>query len=117
MEGGVSTFPTVGLQLPYTAKLASVTCKVEGAAGQEYVWYHDANPVRRWELSWPVLTSAELTTLRDFFDDMGGGWDSFSFTDPDSSTTYTKCRFDGDFELTYNADGTYSLKLSIQEFR
>lgn len=113
----MSTFPTIGHQLPYTARLRAVTCKVEGAAGHEYVNYHDASPVRSWELRWAVLTAAEVTTLREFFDDMGGGWDSFSFTDPDSSTTYTKCRFDGNFELTYNADETFALVLKIQEFR
>ena len=113
----MSTFPTIGHQLPYTASLQAVTCKVEGAAGHEYVNYHDASPVRSWELRWAVLTAAEVDTLREFFDDMGGGWDSFSFTDPDSSTTYTKCRFDGNFELTYNADETFSLVLKIQEFR
>lgn len=113
----MSAFPTITHQLPYTARLKAVTCKVEGAAGQEYVYYHDALPVRSWELRWAVLTSAEVTTLRNFYDAMGGGWDSFSFTDPDSLTVYTKCRFDGDFDLTYNADDTYSLVLKIQEFR
>ena len=113
----MSTFPTTpGLQLPYATKLQAVTCKVAGAAGQEYVYYHDALPLRRWELSYPVLTSAELSTMRTFFDGVGGGWDQFTFTDPDSSTEYT-CRFDGDFEVTYNADDTYSLKLTVQEFR
>ena len=114
----MSTFPaTVGHQLPFTAKLRAVTAKERMEAGPEYVYYHDANPLHSWELQYAVLTADEVSTLRTFFDDMGGGWDLFTFTDPDTSTAYTKCRFDGDFELTYNADDTYSLKLTVVEFR
>lgn len=114
----MSTFPsTVGHQLPFAAKLRATTGKVQMPAGHEYAYYHDANALHSWDLEWPVLTAAEVATLRTFFDSMGGGWDAFTFTDPDTSTAYTKCRFDGDFELTYNADDTYSLKLSIAEFR
>ena len=113
----MSAFPAIAHQLPYTTQLRAVTCKVEGAAGHEYVHYHDANAVRSWELRWGVLTAAEVATLRNFYDSMGGGWDVCTFTDPDSLTAYTKCRFDGDFELTYNADDTFSLVLKIQEFR
>lgn len=111
----MSTFPTITHQLPYTSKLSAVTCKAAGAGGVPYVYYHDANALRTWELQFGVLTAAEVTTLRTFFNTMGGAWDVFTFTDPDSLTDYTTCRFDGDFELTYNADDTYSLKLTIQE--
>ncbi len=113
----MSAFPAVAHQLPYAARLKAVTCKVEGAAGQEYVYYHDASLVRSWELRWAILTESEVNTLRTFFDGMGGAWDSFTFTDPDSLTDYTNCRFDGDFDLTYNHDETFSLVLRIQEFR
>lgn len=114
----MSTFPTtVGHQLPFTAKLAAITAKVRGAAGQEYVYYHDANPLRSWDLQYAVLTAAEVSTLRTFFDGLGGGWDSFTFADPDTAVAYSKCRFDGDFELTHNDDDTYALKLTVQEFR
>jgi len=114
----MSTFPALGLQLPYTAKLAAVTAKVIGAAGQQYVYYHDANPVRAWDLSWAVLTAAEVSTLRTFFNSMGGAWDVFTFTDPDSAVEYPKCRFaDEEFALTHNADDTFALKLTVQEFR
>jgi hypothetical protein len=117
VEEGMSTFPaTVGHQLPFTAKLQAITAKMRGAAGQEYVYYHDANPLHSWELQYAVLTAAEVTTLRTFFDTMGGAWDSFTFTDPDTAVDHD-CRFDGDFDVTYNADDTYSLKLNIQEFR
>jgi hypothetical protein len=119
VEEGMSTFPTtVGHQLPFAAKLQAVTAKVRGAAGQEYAYYHDANPLHSWELQYAVLTAAEVTTLRTFFDTMGGGWDSFTFTDPDTAVAYTKCRFsDEGFDLTYSADDTYILKLTVQEFR
>lgn len=114
----MSAFPTtVGHQLPFAAKLRAITAKVQLPAGQEYVYYHDANPLRSWDLQYAVLTAAEVSTLRTFFDGVGGGWDSFSFTDPDTSLVYSKCRFDGDFEPTYSADDTYSLKLTVQEFR
>lgn len=118
MEGRVSSYPTTPiLQLPFVAKAKVITVKVEGVAGQEYVYYHDADVLHRWELSYPVLTAAEVTTLRTFFNTMGGAWDSFTFTDPDTTVAHTKCRFDGDFELTHNADDTFSLRLTIQEFR
>ena len=118
VEDGVSTFPTSpGLQLPFVVKAKASTVKVAGVAGQEYAYYYDSGVLYRWELSYPVLTSAEVDTLRSFFDGVGGGWDSFTFTDPDTSVAHTKCRFDGDFELTLNSDETFSLRFNIQEFR
>ena len=117
----MSTFPQivtgVTTQLPYVSARRCNVCKVTQDSGQQYAYYWDANTLGRWELNFSVLSSAELSTLRTFWE-ARGAWDSFSFTDPDTGTTYTTCRFDGDtFEVGYTDVNTYSLKLVIVAFR
>jgi hypothetical protein len=117
----MSTFPSIQpsiiTQLPFgSTRRFRVASKVM-EPGQHYAYYYDANPVASWLLTFETITTAELATLRTFWEGRGA-WDSFSFTDPDTGTTYTNCRFDGStFEVGYLAPGQYSLKLAIQEFR
>jgi hypothetical protein len=118
VEEELSTFPQimtgVTTQLPWTTISKFIVSRVEMDAGPRYGYYYSANAQNAWELSFSVLTDGELTTLRNFWNSMRGGWDTFSFTDPDTGTTHANCRFDGDtFDLTRNGPNEYSLRLVI----
>ena len=113
----MATFPTTPvLQLPFVHKAKANNCTVKMDAGQQFSYYYDATPLRRWELEYPVLTDDQVATLRAFFDGQGAGWASFSFTDPDTETTHT-CLFDGDFEVTYTGPNTRKVRFAITETR
>ena len=47
-----------------------------------------------WKLVYPAITDADMATLEAFFVQMNGSWSTFTFTDPDSGTQFTKVRFD-----------------------
>lgn len=58
--------------------------------------------LRKWQLSYPLLSTADITTLETFFIGQQGKLGSFSFTDPLDNTTYTHVRFDQDtFSVRY----------------
>lgn len=87
-----------------------------------WVWYggglsgFPTRSLRGFELSFPVLTDADLATIEAHFRNQWGRWSSFSFTDPDDSTTYTKCRYDDDaIEIVNNGPNQNSLTLRILE--
>lgn len=113
----MATFPTTpNFQLPFVlrAKFANVT--VVQDPGQQYGYYHEATPLHRWELEYPILTDAEVTILREFYEARGGAWETFAFTDPDTDADYT-CRFDGDFDHTYTGPGINKVRVAILETR
>ncbi len=117
----MSTFPSivtgVVTQIPWAVMQTASVSRVAMDPGFVYAYYYDANPVASWELNFSVLTASELSTLRAFWESMKGAWDTFSFTDPDTSTAYT-CRFEGnDFTVSYLGAGQYALKLVIIEVR
>jgi hypothetical protein len=104
-------------QLPFVGEQVFANSTVDMESGLRYSYYYDASPLRRWELNFPVLTTDELSTLRTFWESMGGAYGAFDFTDPDTGVTYTKCRFAAE-TLQYQRSGpTASLKLTIEEFR
>lgn len=117
----MSTFPSiitgVVTQLPWGVMQSANVARVEMESGLAYAYYHDATPLLSWELNFSVLAASELSTLRTFWESMKGAWDTFSFTDPDTSTVYT-CRFEGnEFAVSYLGVGQYALKLVITEVR
>lgn len=60
------------------------------------------DPQRTWSVKWPAATETEVENLIQFFVGKHGRLGSFSFTDPDTSVTYTGCRFDSDdLEVQY----------------
>jgi len=117
----MSTFPSivtgVVTQLPWGVMQTASVSRVSMDHGFVYAYYYVATPLLSWELNFSVLTASELSTLWTFWEAMKGAWDTFSFTDPDTSTAYT-CRFEGDdFAVSYLGAGQYSLKLVITEVR
>lgn len=69
---------------------------------------------RSWELRWPSATEDEVADLIAFFVSQNGRLGSFSFTDPDTSITYTGCRFDSDdLDVQYLEPQRCSVAFSI----
>ena len=105
-------------QFPFTLKRRTIQAHCDMESGLRYSYYWDAADLVGWDLVYSCITDAERNALKAFWDSVGGSWDTFSFTDPQTAVVYPYCRFDGD-EFTYQQLGPdqNSLKLSIVEFR
>lgn len=69
---------------------------------------------RIWDLRYAAIRTTDAEAIAAFFVTTAGRYGSFSFTDPDTSVTYTGCRFDSDeLELSYNGYNNCSLQVSI----
>lgn len=98
-----SVSPTTGLQYAFTWFGASLTGFPSGA-------------LHGWQLSFPVLSDADLSTLETHFRNQWGRWSSFTFRDPETGTDYPKCRYDQDvFEVTHQQPNVNSLTLRVME--
>lgn len=86
--------------------------------GPKHVYTRQSAVIRAWEVNYPNITDSEVGALHDFFYERHGRTESFDFTDPDSGTTYSNCRFDQD-ELTITASDidSNSVRVSIVQFQ
>lgn len=69
---------------------------VENGVGQRFSYNERATPLMSWEWQDTILGDDDLATLRAFWESVGGAYEDFTFTDPDTSIAYAKCRFVGD---------------------
>jgi hypothetical protein len=111
-------------QLPYTTIRRASVMVNDNPMGPRYAWTwfggslsgFPTGLLHGWELTFPVLTDADLSTIETHFRNQWGRWSGFSFTDPDDSTTYTKCRYDQDvLAVSHDAFNQSSLTLRIIE--
>lgn len=111
-----SSYPTfsagVVAQRPYVRIRRFFTQANDMESGLRYSWAwfggglstFPTGALMSWELTYPVMTDADVATLENFFAGQWGRLLHFSFTDPDSGTTYANCRFGMDgLEITKNA--------------
>lgn len=63
--------------------------------GFRYSYNLLATPLMRWIIEY-TFSDVDLVTMQAFWDSQFGGWDNITFTDPETGTVYTKCRFDMD---------------------
>lgn len=118
----MAAFPEISAgiitQLPFASERQWSVVRVVQPSGPQYGYYYDAAPFAAWELSFSVVTEAELATLQAFFVNHGGGWDEFSFTDPDTGITYSKCCFsDESLRVTYLGPNEYKIAITIEAYR
>lgn len=122
------SFPTLAnsttTQFPYARMDRFAVLLNDNPIGSRYSWKwyggglsgFPTGALHGWSLGYPVLSDADLVTLETFFRNQWGRWASFSFTDPDTAVTYTKCRFDMDaMEIKLNAIDQNSVTLAILE--
>lgn len=81
--------------LPALCRREFKNLSVENGVGYPFSYNERATPLMYWEIQEVPLSDADLVTLRAFWDSVGGAYDDFTFTDPDTSTAYSKCRFVG----------------------
>lgn len=128
--GSLSAFPTlsagVSCMLPFGQGDVYQTDVNDSPSGMRYTfpWFgaslsgFPTRELRRWPLSFPTLIDADLALIEQFFIGVNGRWLTFSFTDPDSGTTYTHCRFGQDeLVVSHKRYGLSSIdSLVIEEF-
>jgi phage-related protein len=95
----MAAFPTFALgetaHLPFSQITEYMNATNRMPHGWQYAYNLRSNPLHRWSIAFS-LTDADLITLQNFWDARKGAYEEFSFTDPESGLTYTKCRFSGD---------------------
>lgn len=63
--------------------------------GWQYAYNLLATPLGRWQIQFS-LSDADLVTLQNFWDARKGAYEEFTFTDPDTGITHSRCRFEGE---------------------
>lgn len=117
----MATFPTLAngetVHLPWSLVVDFKNTSSDMAHGWRFSYNLRSTALHRWELTFDGLSDADLDTLRTFWLARGGAYEEFSFTDPQTSDTYSKCRFVGD-EFAHTAVGPNEnrLRLMIQEY-
>lgn len=100
-------------QYPYTETDEFVLEVSTVPSGFSYTYPQDAKPLRRFELSYPLIQRADVTILENFFDDRRGRLGEFNFVD-DKGVTWSHCRFDMDsIDITFNEPNSYSVTVKI----
>lgn len=118
VTGAGTTFPVLSTgaacQRPYTQIVRYRTSSSDNPNGPTYkfAWYGagltgfpnggvnrsggtDVNVpgLMSWNLVYPAITDADMATLEAHFVQMNGSWQTFSFADPDSGTTFSRVRY------------------------
>lgn len=84
--------------------------------GWQYSYNLRSTPLRRWTISYS-LSDADLDTLLAFWNARKGAYEEFSFTDPDTTVTYSKCRFAGDgFRVEDAGPNEHLVTIEIHEY-
>ncbi len=127
INGGIIT------QRPWTKGEMFFTSKIDLESGGRYSYAWRSDPLRKWELNYPVIEQSEGYSIGLFFEQMHGRMTSFDFDDPDlylaarrsphsfaspdpAYQAIPNCRFDMDeFTLQYVQLNYCSCKVTIVE--
>ncbi len=124
-----SSFPAMACgavtQLPYSRTDRHSTIKADQASGPRYSYSlyggglsgFPTGALHTWELNFPAISDADLATIENHFRAAWGRYRAFSFTDPDTAVTYSKCRYDSDvMEIRHIQPNLSSTVLRIAEY-
>lgn len=124
----LSAFPAFSwggvAQMPFVQTSAYESSVNDNPYGPKYVYsWYDAGLsnfptgyLRRWKLSYPLLTDADLATLENAFVGWQGRALSFSFTDPIDNTVYSHVRCDqDDLVIRYITKNQNSTELMLRQ--
>lgn len=104
------------MQWPYMHDRAFDTVAVR-TEGWRFAWYRRGTSLRVWSAGGAVLTDADALAIWDMFRRARGRWATFHFTDPDSLTEYTSCRFAEDkLEWRYIEPRVNAVEAQIAQF-
>lgn len=110
----MTTFPTI--QTPSIAmptKVKDPALKSEVVNGMSITRPRYTRILREWSLKWNAMPDTDLTTLLMFFDTVGGGSASFTWSD-EFGNSYT-VRFDGDIDHESVTDVESAVKIRLAE--
>jgi hypothetical protein len=112
-----SDFPTLTggatAQFPFTHSRTFDTDAVVTEGGR-YSSYNRATPQKSWAIGGPSLTDADALAIWNYFLLARGKYAQFAYTDVDSATRYTNCRFAVDsLEWRYIAPRVNSIQASV----
>lgn len=110
----MTTFPTIqapSISMP--TKIKDPALKSELVNGMSITRPRYTRILREWSLKWNAMSDTDLTVLLTFFDTVGGGSASFTWTD-EFNNTYT-VRFDGDIDHESVTDIESSVRLKLAE--
>lgn len=112
--GLTPTYPSINggviVQFPFASGPAYLTTRNDMYSGLRYAHYWRSSPLFKWTLRYPNITDAECSTLFDFYASMMGQFQQFSFTDPETNVTHSKCRFGmASLQRTYREPGGNSV--------
>lgn len=104
------------MQRPYSHERTFDTVAVRTEGGR-YVWYRRGTSLRVWSAGGPALIDDDAAAIWSMFALARGRWGTFHFTDPDSLTEYTSCRFAEDkIERRYLEPRVNAVDVTIQQF-
>ena len=115
----MAAFPTLDnaivTQIPYTTVTRFTTTRNDQECGQRYAYSEKAAALRRWVLTYAAITDAELATLQAFWLARKGSWDSFDYTDPNTTNLLTAHFAQDEFSWQVIGKNQNALSLVIEE--
>lgn len=115
----MAAFPTLDhsivTQIPYTTVTRCYTTRNDMESGERYSYSEKAAAVRQWRITYSAITDAELATLQAFWATTKGGWDTFTYTDPNTNNLLN-ARFAQD-AMTWTDLGKdqHAMQLTLEE--
>lgn len=114
-------FPTFAngatVHLPYTQETEYWNTINRQPHGYQYSYNILASGMKRWEIQF-TLSDADLSTLETFWAARKGCYEEFTFTDPDTGATTSKCRFDQEsLSIQYIQPNENRVSVTIQEYK
>lgn len=115
----MSAFPTLktGASLQYPAQHKSEYCTtiLRFVDGSEQRVSNYVAPLHAWMVQLKLLDETELHEFREFFRNLSGSAQNFSFTDPWTGTSYPSCSLESSElaeELVDQSNGTTSIRVT-----
>ncbi len=105
------------VQLPNKIGLRYQTLRNDLECGKRIAYYTWSTPLRTLSLEFGNITDTEVQNYVGHYVGQGGPLTSFAFTDPDSGTTYSVCRYSPDpIQLTRVSRNNNRLTMAIEEY-
>lgn len=80
---------------PLDVKRVFKNLTVRNSAGYPFSYNQRATALMEWRMEGAIMSDVDVETLRAHWEAVGGSWETWAFTDEDTGTTYSKCRYVG----------------------
>lgn len=105
------------VQVPFGTAPSFKTLKNNLDSGKQISYYAWSSPLNKWSVIYSAITNTELASIVGAYLGAGGSVNSFTFTDPNTSTAHPNCYFGADgLEITRITSGASGCKLTIEEY-